>query len=404
MTSEGPRVRKFAMLPSADLSYDSGSVIFAKQLANSLVNDGAEVHILAKCAPKGVSLDFRVRLEVQPELLEHPVVTDRAISDEEFRANEYLCRRFLAAVQSRGAIDLVYAQYLSFTSASAVEFAKEHGVSVIVSSFGRDIDVGVDSDVRFLEFAKRTLSGVNTIVVPTEAVANKVRELAKALGMGAPRLFVAPPPVDVEFLHNCSEFHVPLDGTPLIVTINSCFKPDKGIETILEAVAALKSMEYPDVRLVVAGIDDHPLQANVKRLESLIHRVGLTDSVSFPGYLDRAGVGALLRQADIFVDARMTSGFSSVLVEALACGAATCCSSNEASRSLVRAGENALLFTPGRPQELLAQIRALLGDKGLTARLRTNARQWFATEGISFGSDHVFAKLKPVFWGSGNPL
>jgi glycosyltransferase involved in cell wall biosynthesis len=82
-----------------------------------------------------------------------------------------------------------------------------------------------------------------------------------------------------------------------------------------------------------------------------------------------------------------------VLVEALACGSAICCSRNDASLAFVRDGENGLLFPPGDVGELLAQMRRLLQNENLIAHIRTNAKRWFEEEGQSLLPKNAFTEV-----------
>lgn len=43
---------KIVIIPSADLSYNSGSVIYAKELFKYLLNEGHEVYMLGICVPE----------------------------------------------------------------------------------------------------------------------------------------------------------------------------------------------------------------------------------------------------------------------------------------------------------------------------------------------------------------
>ena len=93
---------------------------------------------------------------------------------------------------------------------------------------------------------------------------------------------------------------------PLVVAVGALV-PHKGHALLLDAMASVAG------RLVVAG--EGPLHASL-RARAL--RPDLAGRVSLPGHV--AGVGALLRAADVFVHPSREEGLGQVVLEAMACG------------------------------------------------------------------------------------
>lgn len=91
----------------------------------------------------------------------------------------------------------------------------------------------------------------------------------------------------------------------------------KGVEDLIEAVAAVRRQGAPPFRLRLAGnleFSDQALLAGVRRL---VTERGLEDLVVFEGQVSDGRLGELYRQADIFVLPSYHEGFCVPLIEAL---------------------------------------------------------------------------------------
>lgn len=373
-----------AVMSSADLSYDSGSVVFAKQLINHLVDQGSEVSALSNARPAGLAISAKASIAVRAPLLEHPIITDRFVSDEQYRASEQLCDEFLAQTRQRCPIDVIYAQYLGFAAAAAVRFGMRHAIPVVVSSFGRDTEPEALRDARLDAYARFVTSHVRHFIVPSTAVRDRVRRLYFKDRSGDAVFAVVPPPLDGAFLSAA----VPDGGTSFfqttalrIASVNSCFKPDKGIETILQAVALFRERNATPVEVVIAGKDDHPQLANHARIAKLLQSLNLAQMVSLPGYLSRAHVKRLLAEASVFVDARRSSGFSSALLEALSADVPICCSRSDGSLAIAVDGVDALMFDAGDAGALCRCLERVGGDWGSDFRLKRRGVPWMRGNG-----------------------
>lgn len=86
----------------------------------------------------------------------------------------------------------------------------------------------------------------------------------------------------------------------------------KGFDVLIRAFAALRT-NLQDVELVIAG--EGPER---DRLEMLIRELGLVGCVSLRGFVE--DIGALYRDADLFVCSSRIEGFGNVIVEALSYG------------------------------------------------------------------------------------
>ena len=363
-----------ALLPSGDLSYESGSVIYALSEIEEALGCGHCISVIVQKLPeRNFPKSKRLSFIARASLLEHPVITDRPIPDDVFEHCQREIKGALREVHSRRPVDVIHCHYLSYPCLAASEFAQEIGVPVVASSFGRDLFVGATEDEKLRDFALQSVARVDLVTYPTRAVAEGLKALIASPALDQ-RFFESEMPVDLDFIGEVTgRTRDKQKGSELCIsTINSCFKPEKGIETILKACSFLadKGVSF---KLFIAGADDHPDQTNLKRLVGLSELYNLTDNVTFTGYLDRAEIAKLLWKSDIFVDARTTSSFSSVLAEALSAGTPIVCSDSEASRIFVSHDANGILFDAGVAEDLERQINRLIKSKELREKLSRNA-------------------------------
>lgn len=99
-------------------------------------------------------------------------------------------------------------------------------------------------------------------------------------------------------------------GPPVVLSVGRLVA-EKGHEMLLKAFAEVRKRR--EARLVVLG--EGPSRAS---LESLSRRLGLEDSVDFPGF--RADPFRYIARAQVLAHASVFEGMTRVLIEALACG------------------------------------------------------------------------------------
>jgi len=130
--------------------------------------------------------------------------------------------------------------------------------------------------------------------------------------------------------------------------------PHKRVDLVLRAVEALRD-ERPDLRLDVCG--KGPDRA---RLEDLTARLGLTDRVTFHGFLAEADKAALLRRAGLHVCASDVEGWGQAVIDAAGYGVPTVARDVPGLRDSVRDGATGWLVPDAA--ELTDQIRTALRE------------------------------------------
>ncbi|HEX7479666.1 MAG TPA: glycosyltransferase family 4 protein [Polyangiales bacterium] len=139
--------------------------------------------------------------------------------------------------------------------------------------------------------------------------------------------------------------------------------PEKGHLGLLEAFASARAQGV-DAQLVLIG--DGPERA---RIETRLSELGLREHVQLRGQLDEQTTLAEVASSDVLVLASFLEGLPVVLMEAMALGLAVIGPRVAGVPELVHDGESGLLFAAGDWNELAEQLKRVLADPELRARL-----------------------------------
>lgn len=177
------------------------------------------------------------------------------------------------------------------------------------------------------------------------------RDIVRDFGVAPEQVQVVPLGVDAGFVPP-SEPRVP----GRLLAMASADAPMKGVATLLEAVAKLRTER--DVHLVVVS---KPKPGG--RTEQLVERLGLGDAVSFVHGVDDAALVRLMGSAEVACVPSLYEGFSLPTAELMACETPLVVSRAGAIPEVVGPdGECADLVTPGDVGELTRALADLLDD------------------------------------------
>jgi glycosyltransferase involved in cell wall biosynthesis len=172
--------------------------------------------------------------------------------------------------------------------------------------------------------------------------------------------------------------------TPLIAYVGR-LRRYKGVELILEAVAAMKDRRT-EVEIAGTG-DDRP------RLEALAQSLDLGQRVRFLGFVSEAEKSALLRRAWIVSLTSPKEGWGITNLEAAACGTPVVASDSPGLRESVLDGRTGFLVKHGDVSALAGAFDRIIADPALVTRLGTAGRAFAESFTWESAADHTEAHL-----------
>lgn len=202
------------------------------------------------------------------------------------------------------------------------------------------------------------------------AVSNAVRDITRAGGVPADKLYVVPDATDV------TRTVVPANtmtlsslgvrsAAPLVVQVAQLVPPKDPL-TFVRAIAAVRQ-QVPDVQAVLVG--DGPLREPV---EAEIARLGLDGTVHLAGF--RTDADQLLASADVAALSSRDEGMGSVLLDASLFGLPIAATDSGGIPEVVLHERTGLIAPREDPDALGAAIARLLLDRTLARRLGEAAR------------------------------
>ena len=210
-------------------------------------------------------------------------------------------------------------------------------------------------DLPFWNFFLYWSAQVSRVVV---AVSDATRDdLVRWYRLPATKLRTIPSGVDPRFF----ELAARRQPEPFLLAV-STLHPHKNLDGLLRAFAIFRA-RHPEYRLIVSGI--HGFFS--PQLHALRESLQLADSVTFPGWIPREDLYDLYRRAKAFLYPSLFEGFGLPVLEALAAGVPTACSSIEPLNGI--AGEAALKFDPRDPGAIAEAMLRLVEDEALRAQL-----------------------------------
>ena len=154
-----------------------------------------------------------------------------------------------------------------------------------------------------------------------------------------------------------------------LVVVGKVEDKTKGIPYLLEAVKLLKG--DVNVKLYVVGKQE----ASEGYGTNLAQQLGISDRVTFTGYVGTDELVRLYSSAEIGVTASVYEGFGLPAAEAMSCGTPVIVTRAGALPEIVGDGAAGILVPPTDPRSLAAAIKHLLADKPLRQKMGQAARK-----------------------------
>lgn len=210
----------------------------------------------------------------------------------------------------------------------------------------------------------RVLTEADGLIGVSEGACAALRELLK--GRRAPPISCVYSPIDLNAIAELAAEAVPhpwfaQKDLPIVLSVGRLVRT-KDYPTLLKAFRRV--LHHRDCRLVIVGEGRQR-----PKLESLVRRLGLSDSVDLPGFVPNPF--PLMARADLFVLSSLFEGFGNVLAEALAVG--TPCVSTDCKsgpREILADGRFGELVPVGDVGALADAITGALERRASPERLR----------------------------------
>lgn len=149
---------------------------------------------------------------------------------------------------------------------------------------------------------------------------------------------------------------------------------DKGIDTAIQAMVKLvldQGQEGIKMSLAGSGTADYE-----SYLRQLVTQAGLSDHITFLGWIAPEGMPNLLQEFDVLLlPSTWPEPFARVVLEGMISGLVVVASQTGGTVEIVTDGENGLLFAPGDAEDLARKITSLSQEPGLRQRLAMAGRR-----------------------------
>lgn len=250
-----------------------------------------------------------------------------------------------------------------------------HHLPYVVSLQGPDVPGFEARYARLYPFLAPLLRKVWRKARAVIAISNAHRALATAFM----------PDIPIQIIHNgvdLGAFAAERTGRregPVRILCSGRLIERKGQHHLLEAFARLRQGGLTDVHLVFAGTGDMEAQ-----LHEQCRQAGLTDRVTFLGYVERERMPAVYADADLFVLPSHSEGMSMALLEAMASGLPVIVTDTGGSEELVEDGVNGRIVRWADVDGLLSAMRGCLSAPstlqamGSASRARAGRFSWSA--------------------------
>ncbi len=170
-------------------------------------------------------------------------------------------------------------------------------------------------------------------------------------------------------------------GLPADVPVVACVARMtrwKAQHTIIDAFAQLRQ-RFPEARLVLAGLPgDVALEGPGDYRDYLKRRVeglGLSDSVSFPGFLSQADMPCLYGAIDVLAHPSHEEPFGLVLAEAMASEKPVVAIDGGGVPEIITSGREGYLVPREAPGAMADAVQRLLCDRGLATEMGRAGRR-----------------------------
>ncbi len=160
-------------------------------------------------------------------------------------------------------------------------------------------------------------------------------------------------------------------NSPWTIGTVALFRPRKGLEVLLDALAQLRDLGYPLQLRAVGGFETEDYKAQIM---ARVDDLGIGEMIDWRGF--QRDVQAELATMDLFVlPSLFGEGLPMVILEAMSCGVPVVGTRVEGVPEVIRDGEDGLIAAPDDAGELARAMQRVIGGQVDWNALRESAYQ-----------------------------
>ena len=255
-----------------------------------------------------------------------------------------------AAWQSRPA--LIISCHVNFLPAVAF-VANSIGTPYVTFIYGIDVWEKLSLPVRT---ALRSADRIFSISSYTTRIAVATQNLGQSpvhffpCSFFASRYFPGPKPLNLLARYGLNP------SQPVLLTVSRLATSEryKGHDRVLESLPEVRK-HFPKVRYLIGGTGDYSTN-----LKSRAEELGVSDLVTFTGFIPNEELCAHYQLCDIFVMPSQKEGFGIVFLEAMACGKPVIAGNLDGSVDALDGGRLGVLVNPNESEEIQQAVISLL--------------------------------------------
>ncbi len=175
--------------------------------------------------------------------------------------------------------------------------------------------------------------------------------------------------------------------------VTALFRPRKGLEVLLDAMAILRKRGEPVSLRAVGAFESPEYEAEITRRAQ---QLGLSRHIVWTGF--QQNIDAQLQKMDLFVlPSLFGEGLPMVVLEAMAAGVPVVASDVAGISEAIRLGRDGLIVPAGDAEQLAAAVAAVMHGTFDWSAMRTSAAarqsQLFSDHSMASGVAEVYRKV-----------
>ena len=338
-----------------------GSGVIATEIGLSLARRGHQIHVFSDERPGRLTAGHPNVTFHQVDARQYPQIKDSAYM--------LALTSALVDVSRREGLQIIHAHYALPHAVSATLARQVIGPGaprLVTTLHGTDITL-VGSDPSFLPLTRFSILASDAVTTPSAWLRDATYRFLDV--PPAQAIDVIPNFVDSErFSPGPAAAVAPARDPrgPRVLVHVSNFRPLKRVQDVVRVFARVRAARPATLLLVGDGPD-------AERTRALAATLRVADDVRFLG--ERIDLTDTLRHSDVFLLPSETESFGLAALEAMACGVPVVASAVGGLPEVITEGETGFLTALGDVDAMAAQVRRLLDDEPLRAKMSRAARQ-----------------------------